>query len=549
MNKNIVSDKEVTLIEQLNQRDKERSTLLSLGNRIAKARNREDLWHVFTAQILDLFNGNYYTICLINEDGQTHSPFLHTQSDRLISEQSGNPIIHIHHPIEDGIFNLALSNDQPIIIDLEEFLKQNKASVPAYVLKWTKLGIKEMMMVKITNGDEVRGILYLYAENSGSFEECQFNLLSGVADQLGTGICNVLANEKIERQLAEINIYKQQLEEENHYLQEENKLTGRFSEIIGKSPELQKVFRLVSHVAPSNSTALLLGETGTGKELFARAIHNASPRKDKLMIKVNCAAMPASLIESELFGHEKGSFTGAMERRIGKFELAQNSTLFLDEIGELPLELQVKLLRVLQEKEIERIGGKTTIKVNVRIIAASNRNLEKEVKEGRFRNDLYYRLNVFPIHLPSLRKRKEDIPLLASHFIEQYARSTGKKNLNISNKAMEDLVQYSWPGNVRELEHLIERTVLLTSGTIIRHIHLPVQSSNEALAAEEFTIRSLEDIEREYILKVVKLCKGRISGINGAAAKLNLPHTTLISKMNKLGIRKDHFIESIEGKV
>ncbi len=238
---------------------------------------------------------------------------------------------------------------------------------------------------------------------------------------------------------------------------------------------MQKVYRLMSLVAESNSTVLILGETGTGKELIARAIHNASLRKDKLMVKVNCAAMPANLIESELFGHERGAFTGAIERRIGKFELANTSTLFLDEIGEMPLEAQVKLLRVLQERELERVGGKNSIKVDVRIIVATNRNLEEEVKAGRFRSDLYYRLNVFPISLPPLRERIEDIEALANFFLNKYNKNTGKHISKISSKVMQQLRSYLWPGNVRELEHLVERSILLTSDSILREIYLPVK--------------------------------------------------------------------------
>jgi transcriptional regulator with GAF, ATPase, and Fis domain len=310
--------------------------------------------------------------------------------------------------------------------------------------------------------------------------------------------------------------------------------------MVGSGAEMQKIFRLVEQVAPSDSTVLLLGETGTGKELIARAIHDASSRKDQTMIKVNCAALPANLIESELFGHEKGSFTGAIERRIGKFELASNSTLFLDEIGELPLELQVKLLRALQEKEIERIGGRGSIKVNTRIIAATNRNLLTEVQEGRFRADLYYRLDVFPITLPPLRHRMEDIPVLTTHFISRYASSAGKKITTLSHKVLDDLMTYSWPGNVRELEHLVERSVLLTNGDTILKMTLPssVPHPLPTPIIDEFHIRPLEEVERDYILQAIKKCNGRVSGPHGAAIRLGLPSTTLISKMQKLGIKK-----------
>lgn len=294
---------------------------------------------------------------------------------------------------------------------------------------------------------------------------------------------------------------------------------------------------MVSNVASSDSTVLILGETGTGKELIARAIHQCSPRREKLMIKVNCAALPAHLIESELFGHEKGSFTGATERRIGKFELANDSTLFLDEIGEMPFELQVKLLRVLQEREIERIGGKTVIRTDVRVIAATNRNLPKEIEAGRFRSDLYYRLNVFPITLPPLRERMEDIPALVSHFVEVFNRKTGKSIAGVAAKAIQGMMLYSWPGNVRELEHVIERSVLMTQGNTIKEIILP-KPDKRTLPANETATKSLKQIERDHILAALKRSNGKVGGEGGAAEILNMPPTTLHSRIKKLGIKK-----------
>jgi PAS domain S-box-containing protein len=309
-------------------------------------------------------------------------------------------------------------------------------------------------------------------------------------------------------------------------------------DIIGTSKPIKNIHHLISLVALTNSSILILGETGTGKELVARGVHNISKRKDKLMIKVNCAALPSNLIESELFGHEKGSFTGAFERRIGKFELANHSTLFLDEIGELPLELQVKLLRVLQEKEFERVGGKETIKVDVRIIAASNRNLLNEVKNGNFRSDLYYRLNVFPITVPPLRERKADIPILANHFLAKYSKNIGKIINTISGKVMEELINYSWPGNVRELEHLIERSVILNDN-IISDIHLPQIEPIKINEITDGTVKTIFENEREYILSVLRKCKGKKAGSDGAAALLGVPVSTLNSKLKKLGITKD----------
>ncbi len=330
---------------------------------------------------------------------------------------------------------------------------------------------------------------------------------------------------------------EEKIHNENIVLREEIDNTSNIN-IMGTSEQIQIVYRLISLVAATNSSVLILGETGTGKELVARAIHNASNRKHKVMIKVNCAALPANLIESELFGHEKGSFTGAIERRIGKFELAANSTLFLDEIGEMPLDLQSKLLRAIQEKEIERVGGKETLKVDVRIIAASNRNLENEVKSGNFRSDLYYRLNVFPIVVPPLRERKTDISILANYFLERSSKNIGKKITSISKEVMEELMNYNWPGNVRELEHLIERGVILNND-IIEEIHLPQIEPREDSGSEIGIIKTIQENERDHILKVLKKCKGKKSGAEGAAALLGIPVSTLNSKIKKLGIKNE----------
>ena len=312
-----------------------------------------------------------------------------------------------------------------------------------------------------------------------------------------------------------------------------------FEGIIGKSKPLLTVLELIIQVAPTDTSVLILGESGTGKEQIANCVHNLSPRKSKPFVKVNCAALPTNLIESELFGHEKGAFTGALERRIGKFEQASGGTILLDEIGEMPPEMQVKLLRVLQEKEIERIGGRAPIKVDVRIVAATNRNLEKEIAEGRFRLDLYYRLNIFPITLPPLRERKEDIPSLAYHFVSRYARKIGKTITDISPKVLKDLATYDWPGNIRELEHLLERSILLTSGSIIKEIYLPpIAQKGTAREPDETRIKTIEENERDHILAVLKKCDGKIWGPGGAAELLGVPPTTLNSKIKKLGIKK-----------
>ena len=386
-------------------------------------------------------------------------------------------------------------------------------------------------MVAILHKEDLLPILHQHLQSAGFYQDASIALINARE--------KIRAYEKIENQLAEIKAFQAKLEEENHYLQEQIKINYNHNELVGTSTEMKKVFDLISRVAETDSTVLLQGETGTGKELIARALHTNSKRKDHLMVKVNCAAIPANLIESELFGHEKGSFTGATDRRIGKFELAHNSTLFLDEIGEMPMELQVKLLRALQEKEIERVGGKSTIKTDVRIIAASNRNLYEEINAGKFRSDLFYRLNVFPITLPPLRERKEDIPDLAYHFIERLSQKLGRPVSSISQKALEEMLQYNWPGNIRELEHLIERSLLMTRGTIIKEIYLPKSDVHQkSVRKDEESIKSFAQNEREYILSILKKSNGKVRGPGGAAELLDLPPSTLQSKMKKLGIRK-----------
>jgi transcriptional regulator with GAF, ATPase, and Fis domain len=386
-----------------------------------------------------------------------------------------------------------------------------------------------MIGIPLCVGDKKPGVLWVITPQINE------TILEGICAQISVAISNILANDQVLT-------YKQLLEVENAHLKEQIKTIYNFHDIIGNGAAMQKVYHLMSLVAESNSTVLLLGETGTGKELIARAIHSASARKDKLMVKVNCAALPANLIESELFGHERGSFTGAIDRRIGKFELANNSTLFLDEIGEMPLDMQVKLLRVIQERELERVGGRNTIAVNVRIIAATNRNPEEEVNAGKFRSDLYYRLNVFPITLPPLRERLEDIEPLAYFFLDRYSRNTGRKVTSISAKVIKELKGYQWPGNVRELEHLIERSILLTSDTVLKEIQLPGSRDKGKETSSDLSNKTLNDIERSYIIQVLIRCHGKIAGADGAAAFLELPSTTLHSKMKKLSIsKKDYF--------
>ncbi len=337
---------------------------------------------------------------------------------------------------------------------------------------------------------------------------------------------------QLEERFREIENLKQRLENENIYLQEEIKLLGEHTEIVGQSLAMKKILAQVEQVARTDSTVLILGETGTGKELLARAIHKMSARKDRPMITVNCASLPPTLIESELFGRERGAYTGALTKMIGRFEVADGSTLFLDEIGELPLELQSKLLRVLEQGKFERLGSTKSLQVNVRIIAATNRDIGQDVPEGKFRKDLYYRLNVFPISIPPLRERVDDIPLLVWAFIREFEKKIGKRIDSIQRKNMEALQQYSWPGNVRELRNVIEHSMIVSSGETL-NVRLPRPEPSEISEPSK-----LESIERAHLLNVLKKTNWRIAGEGGAAEILGLKRTTLLSLLKRLGITR-----------
>ena len=325
----------------------------------------------------------------------------------------------------------------------------------------------------------------------------------------------------------------EELERQNVYLREAFDTDLHFGEIHGRSAAMQEVFRAIELVADTNSSVLILGETGTGKELIARAIHRASRRKAAVMVKMNCAALPATLIESELFGHERGAFTGAVQQRKGRFELASRGTIFLDEVGELPLEAQVKLLRVLQEHEFERVGGTQTVRVDARVIAATNRDLASDVQRGTFRSDLYFRLNIFPIRLPALRDRRDDIPILARHFLREFAARLGRQVDRFDARALDRLVNYDWPGNVRELANILERAVILCQGRVLQAEHLGLPAHSRSLADDMVT---LEEAERRHIRKALEQTGGVLAGPKGAAALLGLNRSTLWSRMKKLGI-------------
>ncbi|HEU4434235.1 MAG TPA: sigma 54-interacting transcriptional regulator [Pyrinomonadaceae bacterium] len=360
------------------------------------------------------------------------------------------------------------------------------------------------------------------------------------------------ADQSLRNALAEVQQLKDQLHQENIYLQEEVRVASNFGEIIGRSEPLRRVLHQAEQVAPLDTTVTILGETGTGKELLAHAIHKLSPRQNHALVKVNCAALPGPLIESELFGYEKGAFTGADSRRIGRFEIANRGTIFLDEVGELPLDLQAKLLRVLEEGEFDRVGGAQTVKVDVRVIAATNRNLEDAVRVGDFRSDLYYRLNIFPITLPPLRDRKEDIPMLVKHLVKQLGQKLGKTIEAIPHETMARLKNYPWPGNIRELRNVIERAVIITHGPTLRLIDdldsqaRELESQKDAMKTEPFgdlvvAGETLEQTEYNVITRTLKNVHWKLEGPGGAAELLNIHPSTLRSKMRKLGIERPRY--------
>jgi formate hydrogenlyase transcriptional activator len=365
--------------------------------------------------------------------------------------------------------------------------------------------------------------------NRAQYSAADAEFLMEVANQIAIAVDNMSAYEEIQS-------LKARFEAEAVYLQEEIKSEHNFEEIIGQSGPVRGLLKQLEQVAPTEATVLIRGETGTGKELLARAVHDRSRRKSRPLVKVNCGAIPSGLVESELFGHERGAFTGATQRRIGRFELADGGTIFLDEVTELPVDTQVKLLRVLQEGDFERVGSSHTIKVNVRVIAATNRNLQEAVKSGIFRADLFYRLNVFPLEVPALRERPEDIPLLVNFFLSKFAKSLGKEVRGVSQKSMENLSRYTWPGNIRELQNVIERAVVLAKGPVVQ-VDQSMLRAEEPIAGSSF-IDTLENNERSHIIRALSETSWVIHGKKGAAELLGINPSTLRSRMEKLGIKK-----------
>ena len=425
-------------------------------------------------------------------------------------------------PLEGTPEGKAFTSRQTVLIR-----NLDTAEFPAEIVRRAKAeGLNSGCAVPLISHGKALGTLSVVSMQEDAFTQDDAELLTQIGAQVAIAVENALAF----KQIAQL---KDKLTEEKLYLQEEIQTEYNFQEIVGDSQTLRRVLKEVQTVAVTASTVLILGETGSGKELIARALHNLSERRERTFVKLNCAAIPTGLLESELFGHEKGAFTGAIATKIGRFETADRGTLFLDEVGEIPLELQVKLLRVLQEQEFERLGSTRTIRVDVRVVAATNRDLGQMVEEQKFRSDLYYRLKVFPITLPPLRERAEDIPALVRHFAQKFALRMKKRIETIPAEAMKALQAYPWPGNVRELENFIERAVILTSGSDLR---APLSELKSMSPPPNGSLKTLEDAEREHILKALREAKWTIGGSTGAAAKLGMKRTTLQSKMQKLGI-------------
>lgn len=429
-------------------------------------------------------------------------------------------------PAQEALSGRVMNSHQPLVLnDLENDETKAKATV-----RLAAEGMKSACFLPLITQDRVLGTLNLVSRQRGAFDRRHVDLLQQVVGHVAIALDNAITYQKV----AEL---KERLAEEKLYLEEELRTEYNFEEIIGESAALKRILKQVESVGPTNATVLILGETGTGKELIARAIHDLSPRRDRTFVKLNCAAIPTGLLESELFGHEKGAFTGAITQKIGRLELAHEGTLFLDEVGDIPLELQPKLLRALQEQEFERLGSTRTIPVDVRLLAATNRDLTKMVSEREFRSDLYYRLKVFPITVPPLRERVEDIPILVRYFAQKHAERMHRRIEIIPPDAMEALTRWRWPGNIRELENIIERAVILSRGPVLR-IPLAELEPAEGENGDGNGSGTLEDAERDHILRILRETRGIIGGPGGAAARLGLKRTTLNSKMRKLGITR-----------
>ena len=509
--------------QQLKEEHDRLSLLLDVNNTVVSALDLRELLNAVSRSLRSLVPHEYASLSVY--DAETQRLQIHAldfpASKGLIQEGLWIPVGGTPH-------GRALTSRQPLFVtlkDIEQFDLTPRIRAE---------GLKSGCFLPLISRGRPLGVLVVASLQVETFPQKDADLLQHVANQITIAVENAIA-------FGQIVDKANKLSEEKLYLQDEIRAEHNFEELIGESTGLKRILEQVQIAAPTDSTILIQGETGTGKELIARAIHNLSARREHTLVKVNCAAIPTGLLESELFGHEKGAFTGAITQRIGRFELAHRGTIFLDEVGDIPLELQPKLLRVLQEQEFERLGSTRTLRVDVRLVAATNSNLAQKVDAKQFRSDLYYRLNVFPVTVPPLRERREDVPLLVRYFAQKYARRMKKEIDTIPAKGMRALVDYHWPGNVRELENFIERAVILSRGP---ELQIPLsefkQQAKAASADYPSSLSTLEEAEREHIFHALRQTNWILGGPAGAAFKLGMKRTTLQSKMRKLGIARPH---------
>lgn len=511
--------------EQFTREHERLKLMLEINNALVRHLDFHELFSQISGFIRRVMRHDYSSLCI-------YEPLEHQFRLLAVDFPGGTGVLRQDavFPLEDSPAGKAFTTGQPLFVD--------RLSLHDFPSRATELllgdGIKSGCWLPLQGRERVLGTLNVGSFREAGFTQDDFALLGEVAKQVALAVDNALAF----RQIAEL---RDKLAEEKRYLEDEIQSEYNFEEIVGESHSLKNVLEQVRTVAPTDSTVLILGETGTGKELIARAIHNLSHRRDRTLVKLNCAAIPTGLLESELFGHEKGAFTGAIAQKVGRLELANKGTLLLDEIGDIPLELQPKLLRVLQDQEFERLGGTRTIRVDVRLVVATNRDLARMVSNATFREDLFYRLNVFPIHVPPLREREGDIPMLVHFFVNKHAQRMGRHIERIPAETMAALSRWRWPGNVRELENIIERAVILSPGPVL---HVPLSElrpSPTVVAGDDSKVEPLSATEREAILQALREAKGVVSS---AASKLRMKRTTLNSRMRKLGIsRSDLFSE------
>jgi len=516
---------------------------------ITKGRTMEDLVDLIYGKLGDRVPHNRISVALLEPDGKT-LVIVACRSDGKVFLPAG-----YRYPIAgSSLESIVLEGKTRIIPDLKEYLAKKPHSEPTELI--VKEGMRSSLTLPLFIEGKPTGVMFFSSRETNTYHQEHVALLQYIASHLAIALekaqmldelqkLNELKTRFVERLQAEVAARTSELEglkekllEENIYLKEELRTEKSFYDIVGNASPLKQVIAQVKKVAPTNATVLIRGETGTGKEMIARTLHKLSNRKDKVFVKVNCSALTETLIASELFGHEKGSFTGAIARKVGRFELANGGTIFLDEIGELPLEIQVKILRVLQEREFERVGGNQAIKVDVRIITATNRDLEKAIAEGKFRSDLFFRLNVFPIYLPPLRDRLEDIEDLTWYFVRKYSKKMNRNIEAVSKKTFDLFKRYPWPGNIRELENVIERGMILSEGPIFSVDPKYLMPSLTFEANRGSVSLSFNEAAKRHILEALKKAKGKIYGDGGAAHILQVKPTTLISKMKRLGIQQ-----------